>query len=112
MSMNNEHYLEKIRSLEEQLEILKKNYDMKEHMLSLATEELYFVYSCIGTRQSNMLTKSWIASDKRQSLVTNYLNRVNDSCEEHREDNFNREGDYIDVENHLREEALRGLEEE
>lgn len=112
MSMKNEHYLDKIRSLEEQLEILKRNYDMKDHMLSLATEELYFVYSCIGTRQSSMLAKSWISSDKRTSLVTEYLSRVKASYDEYREGNFNKEGDYIDVENHLREEALRGLEGE
>lgn len=114
MSMQNENYLEKIRRLEQELRdqkeryrIMSNNYDMVTHQLSLSTQELYFVYSCLDKRQVNMLTKAWLASDTRKSVVNKFLNTT-ETQQEACEDVFStKDGDCIDILNHERDELFR-----
>lgn len=119
MSENNEHYLERIRDLEEALEkskeqftICKNNLSLREHQLSLVTQEQYFIAKELGYQKITELNKKWLASGERTILLKKYLNKcakdMAESKQESLQEDFSEQQyDFVDVENYERDELLR-----
>lgn len=119
MSEQNEHYLKRIRDLEEALEksreqftICKNNLSLREHQLSLVTQEQYFIAKELGYQKITELNKKWLASGERTILLKKYLNKcakdMAESKQERLQEDFSEQQyDFVDVENYERDALLR-----
>ncbi|APC44490.1 hypothetical protein [Pseudoalteromonas phage PH357] len=119
MSENNEHYLKRIRDLEDALEkskerftICKNNLSLREHQLSLVTQEQYFIAKELGYQKITALNKKWLASGERTILLKKYLNKCAEDNAENKQEAIQKafseqQYDFVDVENYERDELLR-----
>lgn len=119
MSENNEHYLKRIRDLEEALEeskeqftICRNNLSLREHQLSLVTQEQYFIAKELGYQKITELNKKWLASGERTILLKKYLNKcakdMTESKQERLQEDFSgQQYDFVDIENYERDALLR-----
>lgn len=119
MSEQNEHYLKRIRDLEDALEkskerftICKNNLAFREHQLSIVTQEQYFIAKELGYQKITELNKKWLASGERTILLKKYLNKcakdIAESKQERLQDDFSEQQyDFVDVENYERDALLR-----
>ena len=119
MSENNEHYLKRIRELtdaleksKEQFTICKNNLALREHQLSLVTQEQYFIAKELGYQKITELNKKWLASGERTILLKKYLNKcakdIAESEQERLQEDFSEQQyDVVDVENYERDALLR-----
>ena len=119
MSEQNEHYLKRIRELTDALEkskerftICKNNLALREHQLSLVTQEQYFIAKELGYQKITELNKKWLASGERTILLKKYLNKcakdITESKQERLQEDFSEQQyDFVDVENYERDALLR-----
>lgn len=119
MSENNEHYLKRILELQEALEkskeqytICKNNLSLREHQLSLVTQEQYFIAKELGYQKITELNKKWLSSGERTILLKKYLNKcakgMAESEQERLQEDFSEQQyDFVDVENYERDALLR-----
>ena len=79
MSMKNEHYLEEISRLKQELETQKKlyktcrdNLKFKNQELSLATQQLYFIYKQLGSEKSSDVLSAWNNSVTKRVVLDSF----------------------------------------
>lgn len=109
MSEQNEHYLERIRFLEQELEQTKCNLDIcrnnlvfREHQLSLVTQHHYFFTKQLPVTDTLAINKLWGESDEFK-----VISGSNPFCAPLCDDVIMSEGDCINVNNHERDELYR-----
>ena len=77
--MKNEHYLEEISRLKQELETQKKlyktcrdNLKFKNQELSLATQQLYFIYKQLGSEKSSDVLSAWNNSVTKRVVLDSF----------------------------------------
>lgn len=121
MSAKNEHYLEEISRLKQELETQKRlyktcrdNLKFRNQELSLATQQLHFIYKQLGSEQASSILSAWENSvTKRVVLDSFHIEKQAQAAQEALGEEFVSEEDERSCEKHnARQEACTAFKEE
>ena len=121
MSAKNEHYLEEISCLKQELETQKRlyktcrdNLKFRNQELSLATQQLHFIYKQLGSEQSSNILSAWNNSVTKRVVLDSFnIEKQVQAAQETLGEDFVSEEDERSCKKHnARQEDLRAWEED
>ena len=121
MSAKNEHYLKEISRLKQELENQKKLYKVcrdnlkfKNQELSLATQQLHFIYKQLGSEKSSDVLSAWNNSVTKRVVLDSFsVTKQLQAAQEALGEEFVSEEDERSCEKHnARQEACAAFKEE
>ena len=121
MSAKNEHYLEEISCLKQELETQKRlyktcrdNLKFRNQELSLATQQLHFIYKQLGSEQSSNILSAWNNSVTKRVVLDSFnIEKQVQAAQEALGEDFVSEEDERSCKKHnARQEACAAFKEE